>query len=137
MNRQRSIVLLPIVVTLLSLVALASPAAPQGEEPVIPLAPIDVTAPYVLTPPEVKKITKPPYPEAARRNEEQGTVNVVVKVATDGKVSEVSVKKSSGSKTLDEAALTEAKSWQFAPARKGPKNVEAWVEVPVKFQLLE
>jgi protein TonB len=123
--------------TLLLLAALLSPAEAQDEDQVIPLAPIDVTAPYPLTPPVVKKVSKPAYPEAARRREEQGTVTLALRVLADGRVGEVTVKKGSGSRTLDDAAVAEAGSWEFIPGRRGTKAVEAWVEVPVKFQLVE
>ncbi len=126
------------VVVLLTLCLSAETATAQGQEEdqVVPLAPIDVTAPWPLTPPAPKQVTRPPYPEAARRNQEQGTVNLVVKVLHDGKVGDVNVKKSSGSRLLDEAAAAEAKKWQFVPGHKGPKPVDAWVEVPVRFQLV-
>jgi TonB family protein len=109
----------------------------EADEEVIPMAPLDVTARYPLTPPEPRNISKPAYPEAARRQEEQGTVQLAVKVLADGNVGEVTVKKSSGSKALDEAATAEAKRWQFVPARRGPRKVDSWVEVPVRFQLSE
>ncbi len=115
---------------------LAAPAVwAQEDEQVVPLAPIDVTARYPLTPAEPKKLSKPAYPETARRREEQGTVHLTVKVLADGTVGEVSVKKSSGSTPLDDAAVAEAKGWQFVPGRRGPKNVDSWVEVPIRFQL--
>jgi TonB family protein len=118
-------------------VLLAAPpvSGQEDEEQVVPLAPIDVTARYPLTPPEPRKLSKPAYPEAARRREEQGTVLLAVKVLADGNVGEVSVKKGSGSKPLDDAAVAEARSWQFVPGRRGPTKVESWVEVPVRFQL--
>ena len=123
------------------LLALATPspscAQGQGEEQVVPLAPIDVTARYPLTPPEPKKVSRPPYPEAARRSQEQGTVDLVIKVLANGSVGEVRVKKGSGSQLLDEAAANEARGWQFTPGRRGPKSVDAWVEIPVRFQLVE
>jgi protein TonB len=97
----------------------------------------DVTAPWPLTPPAPKQVTRPAYPEAARRNQEQGTVSLMVKVLHDGNVGEVNVKKTSGSRLLDEAAVAEAKKWQFVPGHKGPKPVDAWVEVPIRFQLVE
>jgi TonB family protein len=93
----------------------------EADEEVIPMAPLDVTARYPLTPPEPRNISKPAYPEAARRQEEQGTVQLAVKVLADGNVGEVTVKKSSGSKALDEAATAEAKRWQFVP---GPARAE-------------
>jgi protein TonB len=135
MSRRRIVAV--VAVSALLLPAPGSPVAGQEEEQAIPLAPIDVTAQYVLTPPEIKSVSKPTYPETARRREEQGTVNLTVKVLADGSVGDVNVRKSSGSRTLDDAAAAEAKAWTFTPARRGPRNVEAWVEIPVKFQLVE
>ncbi len=131
----------PSVSSLALLLVLAAPstarAQSQGEEQVVPLAPIDVTAQYPLTPPEPKKVSKPGYPEAARRNQEQGAVDLVIKVLANGSVGEVRVKKGSGSQLLDDAAVNEAKGWQFTPGRRGPKAVDTWVEIPVRFQLVE
>lgn len=107
------------------------------EEQVIPLAPIDVTAPWPLIPPQPTKVARPPYPEEARRNQEQGTIKLVLKVLANGSVGEVTVKESSGHPALDQAAIAEAKGWQFTPGRRGPKTVDAWVEIPVRFQLVE
>lgn len=118
-------------------IASTSPVQSEEEEQVVPLAPIDVTAQYPLTPPEPKKVSKPPYPEAARRSQEQGTVDLVIKVLADGSVGEVRIKTGSGSQLLDGAAANEAKGWQFVPGRRGPKAVDAWVEIPVRFQLVE
>ena len=126
-----------VAVAFLLMLAWTVPARAQEEEQVIPLAPIDVTAPWPLTPPEPKKISRPSYPEGARRKQEQGTVHLVVRVRSDGSVGDVRVKKGSGSQSLDDAAATEARGWQFVPARKGPRTVEATVEIPVRFQLTE
>ena len=136
--RQRSLRSLGAVAFAVALTAFAVPhARAQEEDQVTPLAPIDVTAPWPLTPPAPKSVSRPPYPEAARRNQEQGTVNLVVKVMHDGSVGDVNVRKTSGSRMLDEAAAAEAKRWQFVPGHRGPKAVDAWVEIPVKFQLVE
>lgn len=45
------------------------------------------------------------------------------------------MKSSSGSPVLDEAGLKAVAGWTFVPARRGPRAVDAWVEVPVKFAL--
>ena len=45
--------------------------------------------------------------------------------------------KSSGFRSLDDAAVAEARKWQFVPAMRGPKAAEARVEVPVRFELVE
>jgi periplasmic protein TonB len=126
------------ILVLITAFAVGPPlAGAQEEDQVIPLAPIDVNAPWPLIPPTPKVITRPAYPETARRHEEQGTVELVVKVLRDGSVGEVTVKKSSGFHILDEAAIAEAKRWQFVPGHRGPKTLDAFVEVPVRFQLVE
>lgn len=109
-------------------------ATPKGEE-VFSVDPVVVTAPWPLVPPQLKNISKPPYPEPARAREQQGTVLLLLKVRPDGKVAEVKVQETSGYGILDEAAATAAWNWTFVPATQGPKHVEAWVQVPVKFEL--
>jgi periplasmic protein TonB len=128
---------LGILVLAAAVVLRPAPGRGQEEDQVIPLAPIDVNAPWPLVPPTPKVITRPAYPEAARRHEEQGTVDLMVRVLRDGSVGEVVVKKSSGSPILDQAAIAEAKRWQFVPGHRGPKALDAVVEVPVRFQLVE
>ena len=52
-----------------------------------------------------KSCDPPKYPKAALMNEEQGTVALAFLVSPDGKVTESKIDKSSGSKSLDKAAL--------------------------------
>jgi protein TonB len=118
----------------LGLLVRATTAFGQSEEPVR-LPPVEVTAPHPIRPPRLREVTQPPYPEAARRQGVEGTVILLVKVLADGRAGEVKVKGSSGSAFLDDAALTAARGWKFVPAMRGPVPVEAWVEVPVKFEL--
>jgi protein TonB len=113
------------------------PAFAEEPEERFSLPPVEVTAPWPVTPPQVKEITKPAYPEPARRRGEHGTVELRLQVLPDGRVGEVSVSKSSGFRLLDEAAVAETKRWRFAPAMRGPKPTEASVEVPVKFELVD
>ena len=77
----------------------------------------------------------PPYPVAARRAGEQGTVTLRVRVTREGLASRVAVEKSSGSPHLDAAALEAVKAWRFAPARQGADAVESWMLVPIVFRL--
>jgi protein TonB len=94
-----------------------------------------VTAPAPVQPPRYREVTRPSYPEVARRQGLEGTVILLVKILVDGRISEVKVKRSSGHSILDGAAVDAARGWVFLPATQGPKPVEAWVEVPVKFEL--
>jgi protein TonB len=120
----------------LLVVALEPPSAhAQKDDEVFPMAPVEVTSPWVVVPPSVKAAPKPPYPEGARSRDQQGAVSLLIRVRADGTVGEVKVRKSSGHATLDEAATAGARAWTFVPARRGPTPIEAWVEVPVEFKL--
>jgi protein TonB len=109
-------------------------AQAQREEP-FQLAPVEITAPYVLVPPSPKNAPKPAYPAGPRTRGEQGTVSVIIQVRADGSVGEVTIKKSSGNPALDEAAVSGVRSWTFVPARRGPNPVDAAIEQPVVFRL--
>lgn len=77
----------------------------------------------------------PLYPAIARRSGDQGTVMLKVLVSAEGTPVRVELDQSSGSKSLDDAALEAVKGWRFVPARRGTQNIEAWVRVPVVFKL--
>ncbi len=77
----------------------------------------------------------PAYPRISKRRGEEGTVLLRVKVNKNGKAALVQIKKSSGSKRLDNAAHQAVNKWRFVPAKKGGKVVSGWVIVPIVFQL--
>jgi protein TonB len=77
----------------------------------------------------------PPYPLVARRNGEQGTVILRVRVTREGMPASVDIEKTSRSSHLDDAALEAVRTWRFVPARQDGRPVEAWVLVPVVFKL--
>ncbi len=62
---------------------------------------------------------RPPYPKRAREMGWEGTVVLRVEVKVDGTVGAVSVHRTSGYLTLDEAALIAVKRWRFAPPTDG------------------
>ena len=78
---------------------------------------------------------EPRYPLSARRREESGTVRLKVLVTPQGTAARVELEQSSGSAALDQAALQTVKNWHFVPARRGDEPIEAWVKVPIQFQL--
>ncbi len=71
------------------------------------------------------------YPEAARRDGVAGIVLVRARVGRDGRVREAVT--SHSLPPLDEAALTLVRRFEFSPARRDGREVESWVEVPVRF----
>ncbi|MGD0265152.1 MAG: energy transducer TonB [Candidatus Methylomirabilota bacterium] len=69
------------------------------------------------------------YPEAARREGVQGTVELRFRIAADGSVDAVEIVRSSGSGILDEAS-------QETIRRAGPYPlVRGWIRLPLAYRL--
>ena len=77
----------------------------------------------------------PTYPPLSRRLAEQGRVLVRVLVDSDGTPAKVELRESSGYHRLDQAAVAAIRRWRFVPARRGDQPVDAWVLVPIAFNL--
>ena len=108
----------------------APPApAPAVEAPAEPVVPPSFVAAYLNNP-------GPKYPYLSRQRREEGEVLLKVLVGVEGRAREVHVERSSGSERLDAAAVEVVQArWRFEPARRGSASVEAWVLVPIIFQL--
>lgn len=104
------------------------PAVTKTPEPVEEVDPPRFNADYLDNP-------APRYPPLSRRMGEQGRVLLRVHVAAGGTAIEVVLHNSSGFERLDRAALETVKQWKFVPARQGDKPVDAWVIVPIQFNL--
>lgn len=78
---------------------------------------------------------RPAYPRLSRRLKEQGEVVLRVLVSPEGAPRQVTLHRSSGHQRLDKAAVNAVERWQFIPARRGGRTVEAWVIVPIAFNL--
>lgn len=81
--------------------------------------------------------SQPPYPKEAILYGWEGSVVVRVLVGTDGLASMVTVRTSSGYKTLDDTAAEAVRRWRFSPARIDDNPVESYYDVRVKFSLDE
>ena len=79
---------------------------------------------------------RPEYPEMAKRKGWQGECLLRVAVSPEGKASAVSVHRSSGYASLDQAALAAVRRWRFLPQSAGGTCVASTIEVPVNFSLL-
>jgi len=80
------------------------------------------------------KVRNPPtYPAAAKAARQQGDAYVALRPQSPGTDSEVRLVASSGSASLDQAALAAARKWRFACAT--PASANGWIEVPVRFAL--
>lgn len=78
---------------------------------------------------------QPAYPRAARLSGAQGLVKVTAMVDERGAVTGVEVLLSSGSSSLDRAALDAVLRTTFEPALQAGKPVPCKVTVPIRFQL--
>jgi periplasmic protein TonB len=112
---------------------------PQGthpQPPIIPDAPPQVIRTTAGIDPRYAGALQPNYPAAARRADMEGKVLLRVLVGIDGRVKQAEVKTSSGHDVLDKAAAEHAlKKWRFKPATEDGQAVEAWLVVPVTFEL--
>ena len=75
----------------------------------------------------------PPYPPAAYRRGEAGTVALWIYVAADGFVDHVKVVKSSGYPLLDQAAVSRLRTWHFTAATQGGNPVPSIYKIAVTF----
>jgi TonB family protein len=76
------------------------------------------------------------YPRFARENGVEGTTTVRFILRNDGHLEELAVSSSSGSKTLDDAALAAIRdAAPFAPFPKDQRGTKLRIQLPVVFQL--
>ncbi|XFC39984.1 TonB family protein [Stenotrophomonas indicatrix] len=108
----------------------AEPTAVQAAAPIAPSTPLaGAQLQYRSNPP-------PSYPIQALRNHEQGTVLLRVEVDPSGQPVNVSIERSSGSRSLDQAARQQVlRHWRFVPAERDGVAVPAIGMVPVQFSL--
>jgi periplasmic protein TonB len=92
-------------------------------------------APASTQPPQLLDAPSPTYPSSARRRGAEGLVLLRARVGSDGRVLESVLARTSGSSDLDRAAVEAVRSFRFRPGTRGTEPVEAWVNVPVRFQL--
>ncbi|HEY4214651.1 MAG TPA: TonB family protein [Steroidobacteraceae bacterium] len=105
-----------------------APPVAQTPAPSVPATAPRFDAAYLKNP-------APVYPAASRRQHEQGTVTLKVRVSSQGTALEVQLDHTSGSAALDTAAINAVRLWRFVPAQRGATPVEAWVLIPVEFAL--
>ena len=78
----------------------------------------------------------PLYPKTARDRGIEGKILLEVVVKEDGSALNIKLLSSSGSSLLDESAIEAVKNWQFIPAKKFGKFVQAKVIVPIEFKII-
>src|SRR2546425_1330494 len=80
---------------------------------------------------------RPEYPRAAREAGWEGTTGLQVLVLPDGAAGSVTLHKTSGYASPDEAALTAVQAWRFIPAMDGSFPLKSVVRLPIRFDLKE
>ena len=73
--------------------------------------------------------------ESARRAGIQGTTLLRIFIERDGRVSDVTVQRSAGDQSLDQAASDAVRRWRFEPAVNSAGPVAMWAVVPVEFRI--
>ena len=77
----------------------------------------------------------PNYPEAARRASLQGTVIAEIRIDRHGNVESARTTSSSGSATLDDAALAAVRAWRYRPATRGGQPTPSLRRVRFVFKI--
>lgn len=110
--------------------AAATIAAPK---PVADVAPIEVLS---KQPSFAQQPQPPQYPSIARRRNQQGVVLLEVRLDARGAQRELTLVRSSGISSLDQAALKAVAEWRFRPETRNGHGVPSRVQIPVEFALL-
>ena len=79
----------------------------------------------------------PRYPHLARRRGQEGRVVLRVEVDADGAAAAVRIRRSSGHRLLDAAAIEAVRGWRFLPAKRAGTSVAGVLDVPVSFKITE
>jgi protein TonB len=77
----------------------------------------------------------PAYPALSKRLGEQGRVVIRTFISTDGTATQAHVSQSSGFDRLDQAALSTALKWHYAPGRRAGVAEAMWFDVPFNWVL--
>lgn len=113
-------------------------ATPIGP-PVAPATPIAApAAPTNIADrsmPQPVRSPAPRYPRDAQRRGQSGTVLLRVHVDRTGEPGSVDLVQSSGSRSLDRAAVDAVRRWRFDPAIRNGRPADGVVQVPITFHL--
>ncbi|MBC7655588.1 MAG: energy transducer TonB [Frankiaceae bacterium] len=119
----------PMVYDTPSPVAIAAP-------PPAPPAPVAAPADFGgSVDPTGRALNKPVYPPEENRRGITGTTLLTLTYDVTGNVTGVEVKRSSGNRNLDRAAVKAANRWKINPGMRGGVRVAGQVDVPVEFTL--
>jgi periplasmic protein TonB len=89
--------------------------------------------PRLLNRPEIQRTMMRLYPQMLMQAGIGGTTVVWLRLDEEGRVIQTEIKKASGQRAFDDAALEVAKQARFSPALNGDTRVRVWVELPIVF----
>ena len=114
-----------------------APVVKPAEPVPVPAAPVAAAAAPVRVAAIVdpSACTKPEYPRASLRAEETGVVTLAFLIGTDGRVVDSKVEKSSGFKSLDNAARAGLSLCKFKPGSVDGKPEQSWVKMQYVWKL--
>ena len=117
-----------------TLVASPSPATPAVEA--APAAALPAASGEARPrPPEFVRRVEPAYPRSARLAGVEGVVRLRLGLDAEGRLVAAAVAESSGSESLDRAALEAARASRYAPARLGDRDIPSETEAAYRFRL--
>jgi protein TonB len=111
------------------------PAADAQQVPEPAFTPMTVR-PTLTNAAEVSSALMREYPAVLRDAGIGGAPVVWIHITTDGAVDDARVYQSSGFEALDQAAIEVARAMVFTPARNGDDVVATWVQIPIRFQVV-
>lgn len=85
---------------------------------------------------EVQRVLMREYPPTLRDAGIGGAPVLWLYIGTDGAVQRTQVQESSGFDALDQAAANVASVMRFTPAQNRDQTVAVWVQIPIRFQVL-
>lgn len=89
--------------------------------------------PANVTAPKVPANINCPYSQEALKSRAEGTATITVHITDEGEVSRVDVVESTGTKALDDSAVTCAEAWRFKPALLNGKPVASRKMYAIRF----
>ena len=100
----------------------------------VPFTPFTL-APALRNPEVVQRALRREYPATARDAGIGGTVELLVHIDTEGRVTEARIGEGAALTAFNDAALRVAEVMRFRPAMNRDVKVPVWIRLPVTFQV--
>jgi protein TonB len=92
--------------------------------------------PQLLNADEIQRVLMREYPAVLRDAGIGGAPVLWLYIGTDGTVQRTQVQETSGFEALDQAAANVASVMRFTPAQNRDQTVAVWVQIPIRFQVV-